>query len=241
MQHEALSVRPNPQTRAGRLANLLRRDVAAGKFAPGERITEGELALIYGTSRTPVREALRVLQQEMLLDHVPNWGHRVSSLRLSDLDDLYAVRLGVEQQAVSRLAEGWGDLSAVRELLEVWDVDPTGFPADVDLVFADEQFHETLAAANGGTVLLPTLQLINRRLHSLRIREFINEDRVRRTYEQHAGILRAILDGDAGYSTALMRSHVLEGQRYVRRSALELGMVSRGAERGDQASGGVAQ
>lgn len=232
MQREGSSAVPGTGTRAGKLTDLLRGDIAAGKFAAGERLTESKLAEIYGTSRTPVRETLRVLTQEMLLDHVPNWGHRVARLRLSDLDDLYAVRLGVEQQSVSRLTEGSGDLGAVRDLLEVWDVDQVGSSTDVNLVFADEEFHETLAAASGGTVLLPALQLINRRLHSLRIREFINEDRVRRTYEQHAGILHAILDGDPGYATALMRSHILEGQRYVRRSALDLGMVALAAEDG---------
>ncbi|HEX2027935.1 MAG TPA: GntR family transcriptional regulator [Nitriliruptorales bacterium] len=221
-----LKAGPSGGTRAGKLVDRLRGDIAAGKFAPGERLTEGALADTYSVSRTPVREALRVLTQEMLLDHVPNWGHRVSRLRLSDLDDLYAVRLGVERQSVHRLAGGMGDLAAVRGLLAVWDVQPVEYHADVNLVFADENFHETLAAASGGTVLLPTLQLINRRLHSLRIREFIDEDRVRRTYEQHATILHAILDGDATLATALMHAHILEGQRYVRRSALSLGMVT---------------
>lgn len=232
MQRGSPAAGPGTGTRAGKLTDLLRRDIAAGRFAAGERLTESKLAEIYGTSRTPVRETLRVLTQEMLLDHVPNWGHRVARLRLSDLDDLYAVRLGVEQQSVSRLTEGAGDLRAVRDLLEVWDVDQAESAADVNLVFADEEFHETLAAASGGTVLLPTLQLINRRLHSLRIREFINADRVRRTYQQHAGILHAILDGDPRYATALMRSHILEGQRYVPRSALELGMVALASEDG---------
>lgn len=221
---------PPRSTRAGELADRLRRDIASGTFAGGERLTEGALAERYGTSRTPVREALRVLTQEMLLDHVPNWGHRVSRLRLSDLDDLYAVRLGVERQSVVRLADGVGDLGAVRELLHVWDVKPDAYRADVNLVFADEAFHESLAAASGGTVLQPALQLINRRLHSLRIREFIDEDRVRRTYEQHASILHAILDADPALASALMQSHILEGQRYVRRSALALGMVATAGE-----------
>lgn len=221
-----MNVSSSSSTRASELVDRLRSDIAAGKFAPGERLTEGALADTYGTSRTPVREALRVLTQEMLLDHVPNWGHRVSRLRLSDLDDLYAVRLGVEHQSVMRLAEGAGDLDAVRELLAIWDVKPEEYQADVNLVFADEAFHESLAAASGGTVLLPTLKLINRRLHSVRIREFIDEDRVRRTYEQHASILYAIFDADPAMATARMHSHILEGQRYVRRSALAMGMVS---------------
>lgn len=208
------------------LVDRIRADIAAGRFPPGSRITEVTLAESYGTSRTPVREALRVLTQEMLLDHVPNWGHRVVRLQLRDLDDLYAVRIGIERQTVRRLAEGGGDLDRVRDLLVAWEVAPETVRADVNLVFADESFHEGLAAASGGTVLLPSLRTINRRLHGLRMREFIDLDRVHRTYEQHTTILHAILDADATLATALMESHVLEGRRFVRRSASSLGLLT---------------
>jgi len=212
-------------TRGSRLIDLLRADIAAGEFEPGARITEAELADTYGTSRTPVREALRVLTQEMLLDHVPNWGYRVARLQLGDLDDLYAARIGIERQAVLRLAEGHGDLGSVRRLLTIWGVPVDAIQPDVNLVFADESFHEALAQASGGTVLLPMLQQINRRLHGVRIREFIDAERTRRTYLQHAAILQAILDADGPLAVALMLSHILEGQRYVRRAALDLGLV----------------
>ena len=234
MQQQTDSAHADRTTRTDRLADRLRSDIAAGKFAPGERITEDALASMYGTSRTPVREALRLLRQEMLLDQVPNWGHRVSRLRLTDLDDLYAARIGLEVQAVSRLADGAGELRAVRDLLAAWDVGPGERCEDVNLVFADERFHEALAQAAGGTVLLPSLQLINRRLHSVRIREFIDDDRISRTYEQHVSILRAILDGDRELAGALMRSHIIEAQRHVRRRALELRVVSPLGEDPDQ-------
>lgn len=236
---EAESTQRSGGTRTGNLVNRLRNDVAAGKVAPGERLTEEALAETYGVSRTPVREALRVLTQEMLLDHVPHWGHQVARLRLSDLDDLYAVRLGIERQSVQRLAEGTGDLAAAERLLEAWDLPPGGHPTDVNLVFADEEFHETMAAAAGGTVLLPTLRQINRRLHSVRIREFIDEVRVRRTYEQHTSILHAILHGDATLATARMYSHILEGHRFVRASAMSSGMVAGIGEGLDDAGAGV--
>lgn len=226
-------------TRAGELVDRLRSDIAGGSFAPGERLTEGALAETYGTSRTPVREALRVLTQEMLLVHAPNWGHRVARLRSTDLDDLYAVRLGIERQSVQRLALGTGDLSVVERLLEVWDVDPGEREADVNLVFEDERFHEGLAGAAGGTVLLPMLRQINRRLHSLRMREFVDAERVRRTYEQHASILRAILAGDPTLATALIHAHILEGQRFVRVSALSLGLVAGVDEVMDDAEQGL--
>jgi len=56
---------------------------------PGDLPTEADLAAQFETSRTPVREALRILTQEMLLEHSPHWGYRVSRLDVRDLDDLY--------------------------------------------------------------------------------------------------------------------------------------------------------
>lgn len=203
-------------TRVARLVGRVRGAIASGKLVPGQRVTEAGLAAEFGTSRTPVREALRILTQEMLLEHSPNWGYRVSRLDIEDLDELYAVRVAIECQSVGRLAEGRGDLTTVESLLTTWDIDPATVSPHVDLVFADEQFHESLAAASGGTVLLPMLQLINRRLHSSRMREFIDAVRVQRTYAQHVEILRAIFAGAAPLATALMTAHVLEGKQYVR-------------------------
>lgn len=210
-------------TRTEGLANRIRADIAANVHGGGDRLTETELATRYGTSRTPVREALRSLVQESLLEYVPNWGYRVARLRLGDLDDLYAVRLAVEQQGVQRLADGRGDLDVVARLLVAWDRPPPA--ADPELVFADERFHEQLAQAAGGAVLLDTLRSINRRIHALRIREFVDPGRVRRTFDQHVAITRAILDGDPALATTLMAAHVLEGQRFVRSQALALGLV----------------
>lgn len=210
-------------TRTEDLADRIRADIASNVHTPGTRLTEAGLAARYGISRTPVREVLRSLVQESLLEYVPNWGYRVARIRLRDLDDLYAVRIAVEQQAVRRLADGLGNLDAVRALQRTWDRPAPD--CDVNLVFADEAFHEGLAEAAGGAVLLDTLRSINRRIHALRIREFVDAERVRRTYEQHVGITSAILDGDAALATALMTAHILEGGRFVRANAVRHGLV----------------
>lgn len=212
------------RTRTEGLVDRIRSDIAANRYAPGVRLTEKGLAETYGTSRTPVREAARALVQESLLEYVPNWGYRVARLRMRDLDDLYAIRLAVEQQSVRRLADGLGDLTVLGDLLEEWTAPPPPAPS-ANLVFADESFHERLAEAADGAVLVDTLRSINRRIHALRLREFVDADRIVRTYDQHAGILRAIVDGDPVLATALMTSHILEGQRFVRANAVAQGLI----------------
>ena len=59
------------------------------------------------------------------------------------------------------------------------------------------------------------------------MREFVDVDRVRRTYVQHAAIITAILDGDADLGAARMESHILEGHRFVRRACIEVGLVDK--------------
>lgn len=219
------SVDPTATTRSSSLVDQIREDIAANRFPPGTRVTETALAEHYAVSRTPVREALRALAQEALLDHVPNVGYTVTRLRLRDLDDLYALRIAVEQQSVRRLAEGHGDIGVARTLLDFWGGEPDDVQPGPHLVFLDEQFHEGLAEAAGGSVLLDTLRSINRRIHALRMREFIDTTRIARTFDQHSGVLRAILDADPSLAVALMTAHIMEGQRFVRGNAVAQDLV----------------
>lgn len=222
MQYDAAEHR----TRTEALTGRIRADIVGNVLPPGLRLTEKGLARRYEMSRTPVREALRTLAREALLEYAPNAGYRVARLALADLDDLYTLRIAVERECVRRLASGGGDLGVVRALLEVWAAGPQAAPdPEGSLVAADEGFHEALAAATGGTVLVQTLRNINRRIHSLRVREFLDPVRVMRTYEQHAAILRAILDRAGDLADALMAAHILEGHRFVRAFALAHGLV----------------
>ena len=90
----------------------------------------------------------------------------------------------------------------------------------MQLVFADEHFHESLAAASGSSVLGPMLRNINNRLHALRMRDFIDPARVARTYAQHTAILRALLQADGRLAAALLRAHIWQSYDFVCASIL---------------------
>ena len=216
-------VRP---TRSEEIAERIRIAIVRNDLPPGARVTEDALAEQYGVSRTPVREALRVLTREALLRYTPRAGYIVVTVDLSEMDDLYTVRVSIEEQAASRLIK-IDERSQLQNLLAYWSDMPADVAAgDVNLVFADELFHETLAIASGSTVLPPMLRNINQRLHALRIRDFVDPDRVRRTFDQHAAILRALLDADARTARAMLRAHIWESYAFVR------GAVTRSAEVG---------
>lgn len=217
MQAEAFSSSP---TRSEVLVEQLRLDIVRGTIAGGTRLIEESLAERYGVSRTPVREALRLLARESLLDYAPRAGYTVRSIDLEEMDDLYVVRCSIEEHAASKIEADKGGV--LNNLLAYWGEMPASVAqGDVNLVHADEHFHETLAAASGSSVLPMMLRQINARLHVLRIKDFIDPVRVRLTFEQHAGILHALLAGDQRLAVARLRAHILESRANVRERFIE--------------------
>ena len=83
----------------------LRKAILTGKINPGERLTEVKLGKILGTSRTPIREAIRLLEQENLVTIIPGSGARVSRMTVSDLQDVMEVRSALEQLSAGLACE----------------------------------------------------------------------------------------------------------------------------------------
>ena len=82
----------------------LRDGIVAGSYEPGSRLGEVEIAELTATSRTPVREALRRLEMEGLVEVLPHRGARVRSWTADDLDEIYDLRMNLEAMAASRAA-----------------------------------------------------------------------------------------------------------------------------------------
>lgn len=201
-------------TRTQQVVEDIRLEILRNVLPPGTRITEEGLAERYGLSRTPVREALRLLTRESLLLHVPRAYYEVASVNLDEMDDLYTMRVALEERVAERVARR-GAGGELRELVEFWGSGPHSNDGDVHLVFADEHFHESLADASGSTVLPPMLRNINNRLHALRMRDFVDPERVVRTYQQHMAILQALLKNDGRLAAALLRAHIWQSYDFV--------------------------
>ena len=215
-------------TRTADVVSSIRADLIRGLYGPSARLKEGELAERYAASRTPVREALRTLARAGLLHHRPQAGYVVATLSLGDMDDLYSIRVAIEEQVASRIVE-LGDLSAFEPLESFWSAEPpppdTLDDPDGALVFADEQYHEALAEVSGSSVFPGLLRDINARIHVLRARDFLGTTRVQRTFDQHSAVLRALRARDRRLARALLRSHIWESHGYVREAALAAGTV----------------
>lgn len=220
-----VDVDAGPLTRSEELVGLLRAEIVANRLPPGERLTEEAIAERFGVSRTPVREALRVLEREALLEYRPHAGYAVAAVSLDDMDDLYTIRVSIEEQVAARLTL-IPALDALAPLEAFWSGPTATRGPDMALVFADERFHEGLAAASGSVVFAGMLRNINHRLHVLRIRDFLDGERVQRTFDQHASILRAVRARDARLARALLRAHIWESHSFVRAAAMAAATVT---------------
>ncbi|HET7900267.1 MAG TPA: GntR family transcriptional regulator [Candidatus Nanopelagicales bacterium] len=92
----AAVVAPDDAVTSQRVASRLREEILAGRLAPGDRLRQDEIAARLGSSRLPVREALRILESEGLVELEPHKGARVPELSLDEVDTLYRMRERLE-------------------------------------------------------------------------------------------------------------------------------------------------
>lgn len=195
----------------------LKRDILTFQYRPGERLVELELCDLYKVSRTPVREALRRLEDDGLVVSRARGGRVVRGLDISDYEDAYAVRAALETFAVRDLAARAGELDM--DTLEAhWQrgYPPDSTPLDGSYVEADERFHMGLALATGNAYLVELIERIHDRLHTIRSFDFTVRERLINSAAQHRAILAAIRVGDSDLAAKLMESHIAQSKDEIR-------------------------
>ncbi len=192
----------------------IRERIVRGSLARGSRIHQEDLAEELGVSRTPVREALRRLAAEGLVEMRTNHGARVADIGLSDMHSAYEARLVIEPGAarlagVERLP---GPLARMRTALAA---QRRAIP-DVRRSFdANRDFHIALVDASGNTFLTQFVQ----RLWVARIGEVIYErqsetpERMRLDADEHEQILAAIEEGNGRRAESLTRRHLTDAMQ----------------------------
>jgi len=197
------------------IAALLREAIVRGDFTPGARVRQEQIAELTGASRAPVREALRMLAAEGLVTLVANSGARVSSLSLSECQEIYRIRERVEPLLLRMSAPGLGvsefdHLGALAEEMSL-ATDPEEFLA------LDRAFH-LATYANAETVVLSDLvhRLWNRTQAYRRIYTALMDERARQTvHDEHRLIVAAIRDGDLDSAESLLAGHIRRTRRQL--------------------------
>jgi DNA-binding GntR family transcriptional regulator len=142
----------------------LRQEILGGAFAPGERIVEEQVTRRFGISRAPLREALRLLAQEGIVEHLPRRGARVATLSKTDVEELFDLRDVLERHAVTvALPLQEGGLDGVREQLAAMQA-AAASGGGLALHDAHRRFHVALVALSRHGQLLRTYQQVLLRL-----------------------------------------------------------------------------
>jgi DNA-binding GntR family transcriptional regulator len=207
-------------TNADRVYAALRERLLRGDMPAGRRLVEQQLAEEFETSRTPVREALRRLEGD---GHIvrDRGGMCPAAPSIKSMRELYEVRVALEELCARRAASG-GDRGPIETIERDWQAldaawhDQGPMPRGPDFVYADEGFHQALAAASGNDVAEGLLGDLNERIRVLRIYDFTTGDRIGATITEHLEIVRCVLAGDADAAAAFMRAHVQRSALVVR-------------------------
>jgi DNA-binding GntR family transcriptional regulator len=198
--------------------------ILTGDYGPDERLIEEQLAERLGVSRTPIRQALTMLEAEGLVEIAPNRGARVCSFSTEDVWDIYDLRAVLEGYAARRAAEriDGGELERLRELAGEMEALAGRFEDHEEeiraLVAFNQEFHGTIVDASRNRRLE---RLINRTVEiPLMFKAFFwytpHERSISNYY--HRRILEALQKGDAEGAETIMREHVYEGRDFVIRA-----------------------
>jgi DNA-binding GntR family transcriptional regulator len=191
---------------------LIREAIVDGRLAPGQRLKEEELARELGISRTPVREALLMLQAEGLVEAVPNRGAVVCSHDAEDLEDMYQLRALLEGHAARRAATNITD-ETVAGLWASCDRFEALADGDVkELVKENLVFHNAILEASGSKRVA---QLVAKLIElPLVYRSYIwySPDQRRISLHYHRQIARALEARDGERAELVMKEHVFEAR-----------------------------
>ncbi|MFE6996142.1 GntR family transcriptional regulator [Microbacterium sp. NPDC057659] len=211
------------------VAEEIRAQIFDGRLADGERLVERELAEQFGVSRHPVREALRVLQREGLVDSLESRGLVVSSLTKQQVLDLYTIREALEsvatREAAIRIRAGEPNHLA-QTIADARDAVARG---DIEAAHeANARFHDEVLELSGNVTLQQMLAPVVGRLHWL----FRQVSDVSYVVDEHARIAEAVTSGDGEWAATLARSHVLAYRAYTMKF-----LFDEGQDAGSPASG----
>ena len=188
----------------------LRDSIVAGRIRPNERLIAAELAEQLGTSRTPVREALQLLEAEDLVVSLRR-GYVVREHTRDEIAEIYQVRAALEGMAARLLAEQRNDVAiGVIEGLNSHLDEAAADSARSTLVETNAAFHAAILAGCGNERLARINQAHSQQFFNFRIAEMYTPAEALQSVRGHAAIVRALRDYDADAAERAARQHVLD-------------------------------
>ena len=200
---------------ADQVFDKLENDIIHGVYARDEILTELKLVELLGVSRTPIREALRRLENERLIEDCGK-GSRVLGITENDLEDIMNIRQSVEGLAayyatINMTDEGRAELTHIVDLQEhYFEKDDMEHMRQVD-----DAFHDLICQLSGRTVIMDTLIPLHRKTRRFRRLAMDNRARVAVTRQEHKAICDAMLKGDADLAAQLASQHIKNAKEHM--------------------------
>lgn len=191
------------------LLDRLREVFVLGEIPPGSKVPEALLCQRFGISRTPLREALKVLAAEGQVELLPNRGARVRLQTLDEVEGLFSVAGALEalagEQAAERITDAQlAEITALHERMRASFMrrEQAGYYA------ANRAIHEAIVQATRNPVLQSQYAVINARIRRVRFTSPMTEDIWNRAMAEHEGMLNALVRRDSGSLSGILKTHL---------------------------------
>ena len=201
VEHKMISI-------ADQVFEELEKEILSGVYERDEVLTEIKLSEQLGVSRTPIREALRRLAQEHIIE-LTTKGARVIGISKEDIADICEIRLRLEGMAARWAAER-ADESGIKALKEIVDLQEfyTQKEDPESIKNADSHFHQTIYALCGSNSMRDTLEPLHRKLLKYRRVSVSQQSRAQKSLDEHRAIYQAIAAHDGERAEQLTVLHV---------------------------------
>ncbi len=200
---------------ADQVFERLESDIIAGVYPRGEIITELKLVENLGVSRTPIREALRRLEQERLIQDTAR-GSLVLGITVEDLIDIMEIRESIEGLAAYYATKNITaeELEELRQISELQDF----YYEKQDLERLrqmDDRFHIAIYEMSKRHVICDTLKPLHRKTQRFRRQAIGNNQRLTQSIDEHKKIYAAIASGDAELACSLITNHISKAKEHM--------------------------
>jgi DNA-binding GntR family transcriptional regulator len=191
-----------------RIFKYIKNQIITGVYGPGETLLESKLAEELGVSRTPIREAMHLLELEGLIETTAKKGSAVLGITPKDVQDIYVIRQLVEGLAASWAADRL-TAAEIRELQKIYDLmefyaQKQDYEEVADL---DNKFHQIIYEASGSKILKITLGNLHQYVQLARQESLKTRERLPETIKEHHALLDAFLAKDADAAGKAMSLH----------------------------------
>jgi len=196
------------------VVETLRVAITSGRFSPGQRLVEKELCDLLGVSRPSVREALRELESEGLIQTIPNRGPLVSRLTPQDAASIYEVRGVLEALAAKLCAERATPEQIAALSASVDELERASRSGDVEQVLvAKKVFYDNLLSGSRNVVIPTVLRTMNARITQLRRVSLSSTERLPETIREIRAVVAAIANRDAEGAFQASLLHIEKAQK----------------------------